>query len=409
MLIGVIGGYLAEYCLNLLVSNSMDADAYGDYRVAYEFAIIAGVLVVFGGDRATPKFLSGDIEDSDCSGVWEYLRLFFGISLILSAWVIAFTALGVFVHTGPADVRHYHPVLVAACIVPLIAFGFLLRGLLEAARYVGRSNLPWRLGLPLGNIALVFLLYQLIGSLNASQAILIVGFTTFAICLWQWRQARRLQLIPVQRRPGHYPLARTLKTSLPMMLAALIGLAMAKIDLMLLEILLTDEREVGHYAAATLIAQVIIIIQVAVISLFAPLIATTIDAEQGSAKSLFWQGQGIVFGLCLFLSLILFLFGTRFLGMFGADFLGAAWSLKILTLAYFFWALCGLSSIWLQYSEKGDGVVWVTGVAAIGNVLANYLLIPIYGINGGAMATMISMSTASVCIMWIHWRLSRRS
>ena len=34
MLIGVIGGYLAEYCLNLLVSNSMDADAYGDYRVA---------------------------------------------------------------------------------------------------------------------------------------------------------------------------------------------------------------------------------------------------------------------------------------------------------------------------------------------------------------------------------------
>jgi hypothetical protein len=53
---------------------------YGDFKVAYAFAFLCSVLVVLGGDRAAPKFLSAPLAEGDNRGVWEYLWFYIRVA-----------------------------------------------------------------------------------------------------------------------------------------------------------------------------------------------------------------------------------------------------------------------------------------------------------------------------------------
>jgi O-antigen/teichoic acid export membrane protein len=50
-------------------------------------------------------------------------------------------------------------------------------------------------------------------------------------------------------------------------------------------------------------------------------------------------------------------------------------------------------------------VILAVGVAAVGNLVLNALLIPRYGINGAAVATSISYGSMFVLLVWASWRI----
>lgn len=404
LVVGIIGGYLADYGFNLLASRSLGTHEYGDYKVAYAFALMASLVVLLGGDRAAPKFLSAALANNNSSGVWEYLRMYCHIALVLSFVLIVLTSAGVFFHVGAKDVLDHHPVLLISFFVPVFAFGALVSRVLQAARHLAMANLPWRIGLPSLKLGLVLLISLVFGSVNLNTIIFVAGFVVFLISLWQWWKLRQLGLMPIQRQKGLYDLNSSLKISVPMMLAVLIGYAMARLDLLMLEVLGAEEQ-VGHYAAASVTAEIMLITQVAVVALFSPLIAPALKKSAEQARKLFWQGQKILTLLAFLWAVLLTLFGSALLKLFGEGFTDALVSLQLLVVAYLLWTLSAFSSIWLQYSGRGNTVVYITFATVLINFSVNFFLIPIYGMNGAATATLISMSFACVCICTANFRM----
>jgi O-antigen/teichoic acid export membrane protein len=402
----IIGGFVADYTMNVVLSRLLPAHEYGDIRVAQAFALIAGIAVLLGGDRATLRFLPGHAARRDGVAVWEYLWLFGRIGLCLSLVLIASLGLATFLHIGEFDPEHHHPYLRFSLLVPLVAGGALLSRLLQSDKRLAASNWPGRIWVPGMIIAFVLSANAVFGPVTVNHVIVSMALALLLVGGWQWFRARQLGLIRLGRSQGRFPLGATLRVSVPMVLVVLVGIAMSQVDLFMLEAL-GDETEVGYYAAGASTAHVVIIPQLTITALFAPLIAPALEAGPLAARRLFWTAQRPIVIVVVPITLGLLLFGGTLLSLFGEQFLNAVTALRILAVAYLCWSLGALSSTWLQYSGRGPTMAIISAIALAINVVANYVLIQRYGLNGAAAATALAMTCAAGAVLVAHVRFSR--
>jgi O-antigen/teichoic acid export membrane protein len=105
------------------------------------------------------------------------------------------------------------------------------------------------------------------------------------------------------------------------------------------------------------------------------------------------------YGLAVFsfpLAILLIIERKWFLHLFGSEFVQAEIVLIILALAQLINSLVGPVGYLLTMTGYQKQAAWALGAGVLLNLLLNILFIPLYGINGAAMATAISL---------VSWRL----
>lgn len=406
LILGVLGGFAADYLFNVTLSRRLHPVDYGDFKVAYGFATILGVAVLLGGDRAASRFLSASLACGDNGPVWEYIRFYGGIALGLSALGVVATLALSLMHVGPVDLEDHHPLLWASFAVPVIAIGALLGRVLQAARRVGSATLPWRIGFPLVKTALIVAAGVCFGTLHAGVVIALGALAAVLVSAFQWRRIRSLGLVTIARRPGSPPPRELLSISAPMMASMLLTLALAQLDLFLFEAL-GDEHAVGHFAAAATTAHAVVLVQVTIIGLVAPLIGPAMEAGKEASQALLRRVLRIMFVSATTVMGLLLVVGERALGLFGEGYEDVAPALKLLGVGYLVWALAAPASVWLQYGGRGRAVTAISLTALLTDAVCNYWWIPRYGATGAAAATMAAMSLGAAAI-WVVLLRDRR-
>lgn len=99
---------------------------------------------------------------------------------------------------------------------------------------------------------------------------------------------------------------------------------------------------------------------------------------------------------------IAFLSETIIVFLFGEEFAPSAGPLKILVWCSLSVTLGSVWSKWIISENKGKIILYAQLNAAIMNVIMNYLLLPKYGINGSASATLISFSLSALISFLIY-------
>ncbi|MEI8595691.1 oligosaccharide flippase family protein [Photobacterium sp. Hal280] len=389
-------GFIADYLFNLTLSQALSSHEYGDYKVAYAFATLTSVIILLGGDRVAPRVLSGAIENKDRHYIVSFLLFYGGIAMLLAALVILVTYLGGVLHLGKTDVLSHHPLMLISFVIPLIAIGALFSRVLQSAKLLAASNLPWRIALPAIKTCFLLLLMSAISEVEYWHVIVTGGLTVAAIVVWQWHKIRQLDLISADHSgTNELEKRRLLSLSVPMMLAMMVTMALNQIDLFMLEIL-AEEQEVGYFAAAATTAHLLPVAQVTIAGLFLPLIGPALDDCPDNAKALFRQAQRLIVIVTVILTAAVMTGGPWLLAFFGEDFTQAELSLNVLTAAYSVWAMSAFASTWLQYNGKGRQVMTIGVLTLLTDTLANLWLIPEMGMTGAAMATCLAMFVASV-------------
>lgn len=95
--------------------------------------------------------------------------------------------------------------------------------------------------------------------------------------------------------------------------------------------------------------------------------------------------------LSLPIVVILIVFGELFLSFFGADFVIGYMALVFLLVGQIFSVFSGPAEFFLNMTGHQKELNITTIACAILNIVLNYFLIPIYGIEGAASASMISL------------------
>ena len=151
--------------------------------------------------------------------------------------------------------------------------------------------------------------------------------------------------------------------------------------------------DVGMYNAALPTASLLIVIFTAFSFLFTPVMSELFSKKKmEELKKVLKVTARWIFILTFPVFLLMFFFSDSILSiLFGEEFILASMSLSILSVGYFFTIITGLSGWLILSMGRTKIILLITSVIAVSNIALNFVLIPIYGITGAAIAMSLSM------------------
>jgi len=180
-------------------------------------------------------------------------------------------------------------------------------------------------------------------------------------------------------------------TSYPMALNAMTFFLMQSTNVILLG-KFKDFETVAYFDTAARVASLTAMGVMAVNVVVAPKLAEEFSRNNKvGLKKIYRSAIRLMVILSTPAVLFLLFFGEFTMGLFGQEYKTAKTALLILVVAQFLVTFLGISGTYMNMTGKQRVLHKILLVAFFVNVALNFLLIPIYGMNGAAMATGISI------------------
>ena len=189
----------------------------------------------------------------------------------------------------------------------------------------------------------------------------------------------------------HYSHKKILKVAAPMALSAVSFFLMQSVDILLLGKYETFEK-VAFYGVAVKLSTAASLVLASVTIILAPKISELYEKGAFSElRKLLVTGTKIIALLSFPAIIILMLFPSFFLTLFGEEYNAAKTALLILLTAQLMVSFLGPAAIYLNMTGRHQLLNKIILFGLVLNVFLNFLFIPNYGMTGAAMATSISM------------------
>ncbi len=196
-----------------------------------------------------------------------------------------------------------------------------------------------------------------------------------------------------------------LKFGIPYVPAGVATIALQVIDRPILR-MLTDDATVGIYQANYRLGIVIMLMVTTFDYAYRPFFLN--NARQPDAKEMFARIATYFYGLMLFIWIVVTVFihdivsirvGDSFL--IHPDYWEGLSIIPVVMIAYVFtgWVTLLMPGIFIE--KKTQYLPLITGVAAAANIITNFMLIPVYGIMGAALATLVSFAVNASGMYWV--------
>jgi O-antigen/teichoic acid export membrane protein len=280
--------------------------------------------------------------------------------------------------------------LISLSIVPytfIFIYSEGLRGLHKIKEFMFLQNISNTF---IAIIILIFLtLFFVNESYNPILALVVSLYATFFLGFYLWKKELKLfsskKLINKTSRKLTYQ--NILQISLPLTLTSYLALIMGSTDTIMIGMYLT-EKEVGLYSVVLKLSTMSLIIFTAVntvtVAKFSSLWA---EQKMDDMRILARKSTNLILYISLPIFLTLWIFPNEILSIFGSEFREASFSLIVMIIGQFLFIVAGPVWQMMNMTDKQKVFFYFSSLSAIINVVLNYYLIPIYGIDGAAIAT----------------------
>jgi O-antigen/teichoic acid export membrane protein len=396
------------FSLSIALARVLGAEGFGIY--SYTFALVA--VFAIPTQMGIPTLLIRETARNHAAenwaamlGIWRWSNI---VVVLLSFAIVAVVAAIITLVPSGLQEHRVTVLLIALALVPIIALGRLRDAALRGLRHIVAGQLQESVFRPAVFIALLFVFLFAMPTRNISPAdamamhvcAAILAVTIGAFVLKKaWPEQLRMGVTPTYRHK------EWLSSALPLALIAGLQLIVSKTDIIMLGALKSD-REVGVYQAVIQMSLLGGIALEIVQMLIGPYVSRFHGlGDKASLQKIVKLGSQSVFIATIPVLILFALIGGDLLGLlFGGAFIVGGTALVILAFGRFASASFGPVGMVLQMTgfEKETVVGVVT--AALANVFLNLLLIPLYGLEGAAIATACAL-TISHAILYRFVRL----
>lgn len=392
---------LWSFGVSVLLARMLDAKGFGIYSVAISWSALIVVFAKLGQDQTVCRYVAKYRENHD----YPALRglVFFSILLVFSVGLLLATGanviLGVFF--AQLDPVTKKTLLLAFWLVPLQAAMTSFGGVCQGYSKIIRAQIPVLLISPLVFLALLTFTTDFYRGTISPSGVIACTLASQAVGLGILILLTRAVLPPdFSRVKAQFRVRDWTSTAIPVTLMGGMYVINMNADIVMLGALASADLA-GIYKAAARGAD-IVILPCAMISLsLAPLISRLHTAgdmqrlQRGITKT-----TRVGAALALPVAAVLLLFSDWFLGMFGSEFTAGSGALRLLVIAQMVTALVSPAGWILVMTGHEKSAAMGLGVSVLLNITLNALLIPKFGLNGAATATMIS-TIAGILVLFV--------
>jgi O-antigen/teichoic acid export membrane protein len=406
-----IGGQVMGFLLTLIIARYFGASGLGDYVLAIIVLRVFAMIAKLGVDTTSIRVISSFASQKKFKSI-KYFRkkivlLLIATTLIFST-IMYFNAalLASFIGANPEYIK-----LNSFLVLPMTFFILhyqSLRGLKKIAEF----SFFYRMSETLFTIVFILVIMQF----NKDASVPIYGYVT-SICIVSiltfisynyWFKVKSKEGVNEQEL-DLMPLKNILAISIPLMFAQSVQFIMAWTDKLMIGNMMTPE-DVGIYHIAFKLSMFATIGLMAINSIAAPKFAELYSKQDFKGlRKVVNQSTKFIFWSTIPLVAIFFIFPEFLLGIFGDKFKIGVTAFIFLSCGRLISSFSGSVGNLLQMTGKQVIFMNILFAGACINVALNYLLIPVgnlgldlgvNGINGAALASMISLSSWNLSMVY---------
>jgi len=388
---------------NAVITRTVGADQYGLYVLATRVFELVTIASLLGFRQTIVKFLSGykaKQAGSYIKGTFLYcLKILILVSVVVSVVLAGFSYP---ISTGLFNKPELSPYLkILLLLVPIQVMLWYFSSSLQGVKKVQQQVTITNVVLPvlfLVFISLAFIRgYRLDGLIYAH----ILTVTIIAAILYYYSKKNILN--PYKKKKSMLEPVALWKFSLPLYLNSFLGTSIRLSPILIMGLFITS-KEIGIFNIAFRLAGLVFFMVMAFQLIFAPTISELFAKNEKSmianlSKSITKWVFTISFGIFI----LLFVYHKQVLGVFGNDFIEGSSVLFILLVAELINALAGLTFSVILMSGRSKVILINSLVGFVIIVSVTFLLTPVYGILGPAIAYltfMIVVNSLSLIELW---------
>ena len=374
-----------------VLSRWLGAEGYGTYAYAVAWATIWGGVAVLGLDLLAIR----EVASARTQARWGLLRgiITWSLSSIL---IISFVFMGLLTTLFWLLQSKLPPAVMGALwiAVPIIPFLALIRFFQGSLQGLGRVLLaqwPQLILLPGGILILATAFYLIQGQLQGTSAVTaylcsaVIACAVGGIALWRTLNCTYPQAsLQVEA-------SRWIQSAVPLFLAGLVSLANERIGVLVLGTFAGPEAA-GIFDVAYKGSLLVAFPLGAVNMVLAPLVSSLYSkGDQPALQRVVTISARVTFILALLIAVLLIFFSRYILQLLGAEFIQGKQALMLLILGQLINVGAGSVGFILAMSGHEREMLKAMLTAFLFHSIFAIFLVPIYTINGAAIAAVISL------------------
>lgn len=406
---GSIIGMFLGYLTRLVIARWLGAEDYGLINLGFAAMSIATTLAMVGLPSGIKRYISyykGQGDSSRIKGtILSGLMISFPLSIILT-FLVFFNVEWISAHV------FNEPDLTTILTIFALAIPFWVAGQNFTLATIGFQDLRYRVYVN-DVFQNVFKLLAIIIFLSLGYGVLgaAVGWVLAIMCMpflsFYFLESRVFSILKTKVK-AVYTSRELFLFSFPLIFAGIAGMVTSWTDTLMLGYFATTE-DVGVYNAAFPTARLLSVFLGSFGAIFMPVISELYSRNaMDDLRNTYSAVTKWIFALIVPVFLLMVLFSDWILDiMFGEEFVRGATALSILALGYLVVCIVGPTGQVLQAYGKTRVLMGLSFFGAGINVVLNYILIPVYGVNGAAVATGASLAAMNVFHLVVVYRIAR--
>lgn len=393
---------------SILLARWLGADGYGVYATAMAVLLFLGVPTTLGLPNLVIRLLASYRVHEEWGlmrGLMQRVNMIVLLLAIFLAGSGAVVVLALGERLAPVQT---HALLWAMALLPLVTLGALRAAALRGLHHVVLGQLPESLVMP-GLFIALLAAWSFAGAAFTPEIAVALRFAAVAaaFAVGAWLLLRRLP-VQVRRAASRYETASWARSAVPLLFIGGMVIINTQTDVLMLAAIQGSESA-GVYQATARGAELVALSLVVVNVTIQPVISRLYAAgEMHRLQRVLTAAARGTLAIALPAALVLALFGRPILGLvFGQEFERGALCLAILCGAQVVNAGAGsVGAILTMTGYERDSALGI-GLGAFTNVGLNAILVPLWDIEGAALATGMSLLVWNVVLaVRVRQRLS---
>lgn len=378
------------FATSLLLTRWLGASGYGVYAFAFAMVTLAALPASLGWR----SLLTREMAQYSAAGNWSaakgLLRLSWQSTLLAAILVGGIVLTISWLFTWPADASLREGMRWALLSLPFFALVPVWQGSLTGWHQTHRAQIPEAIVRPLVLLLVLLIVYQIQGVLAYPMAIAVNIMAMAAASLVSIGLLIRYRPATMAAVKPYYHTRRWLRSSVLFLLISGMHLFNTHTDMLMIGTWL-DAEAAGIYQIPVRLGGLLLFPFIVLEMVLAPLMAKA-HAEQNLPQltATIRRMVGLVFVVTVVAGAILYLSGNTVLGWFGPAFPAGRQVLFWIVIMVGVQVMFGPVGYLTSMTGNEHITTRVMGMSAIINIALNSILIPRYGIEGAAVATLCS-------------------